>query len=191
MLASASARRQQLLQRLGYQFLVRPADVDETLHVGEKADDYVLRVAMAKAGAVAKLCSDAVVLAADTIVCLEDIVLGKPLDAEAAESYLSRLSGRMHTVKTSCVVISPRQTKQCTVATKVHFRKISSQEVQQYVECGEWRGKAGGYAIQGIAACFAERIDGCITNVVGLPLPAVVPMLAPAIVPDFSKGTPS
>ncbi len=178
MLASASPRRAELLARVGLRLQIAPADIDETPHSGERPVDYVRRMAAEKCAAcLERLGAGAPplpVLAADTIVVLEGRILGKPADAAEAAAMLGALSGRRHEVITAYRIERAGAVAERTVITVVKFRLLASEEVAAYVASGEWQGKAGGYAIQGIGALFASEIRGSITNVVGLPLSEAV-----------------
>jgi septum formation protein len=188
-LASASPRRKEMLERIGVPIDVRPADVDETRAPGEAPLAYVTRVARAKAAAI-----DAPwVLAADTIVELDGDVLGKAADAREARAMLERLRGRRHRVTTAWVLRGPRARDEGVVTSEVVMTAMSDRELDAYVACGEWRGKAGAYAVQGIAAALVAEVHGSITNVIGLPLAEVAAALvrngAPS--PDFTRGAPA
>lgn len=181
-LASSSPRRQELLSGLGIEFTVVPADVDESLRPGEKAIDYVERVARDKALAVVgKLgigaVGDVVVLAADTTVDVDGEVLGKPVDDADARRMLRLMSGRTHQVHTTVVGwrISGLQT--VTVSTDVSFLDLDEATIDWYLSTGEHRDKAGAYGMQGAAGALVERIDGSPTNVIGLPLAETVILL--------------
>ncbi len=172
-LASASPRRLSLLRRLGLEPRVLPARVEERRREGEDAEAYVLRVARDKAGAVD---APGWVLAADTAVALGRDVLGKPGGRDEAREMLRRLSGREHRVTTGVCLLRPggREAAARTVTSRVVFREVPDDELEAYLDTGEWRDKAGSYAIQGIAAMFAAEVHGSVTNVVGLPLSEVV-----------------
>lgn len=174
-LASASPRRKELLSAAGIAFDVRPADVDETILVGERAEDYVLRVAEKKARASWE--SDELSLGADTVVIVDSQILGKPIDAADAKRMLALLSGRSHTVVTGVALFDGEVVNCSAVGTEVYFRALSAAEIDEYVASGEPFDKAGGYGIQGLASKFVERIDGCYFNVVGLPVSKVYGML--------------
>jgi septum formation protein len=178
-LASASARRADLLGSAGYAFTVQPADVDETPQAAESASDYVIRVARDKARAVATRVRGrgAVVLAADTAVVTDSRIMGKPRNDEDAANMLATLSGSVHQVLTGVVVRTDERELVELVATRVHFLPLTAAEIAWYVATGEPDGKAGGYAIQGHAARFVDWIDGSWSNVVGLPLATVSRML--------------
>jgi septum formation protein len=176
-LASASPRRAELLRSAGYEFSVEITNVDESVFPGEPPDLYVLRVARAKARAVARRKSGSVVIAADTAVVAGDDILGKPQDAADAVRMLKILAGTIHEVFTGVVVTSIAAEKAEVVRTRVHLLPITMDEIQRYVDTGEPEGKAGAYAIQGRAARFVDWIDGSWSNVVGLPVATVARML--------------
>jgi septum formation protein len=175
-LASSSPRRAEVLRNAGFVFQVRPADVDETRLAHEAAEDYVRRVAQAKARAVADPARVAgerlVVIAADTIVLAEGQILGKPKDADDARRMLRLFSGKTHEVLSALCVINIPAAKQAlhVEKTRVEFLNMSEEEIENYIQTGEPFGKAGAYGIQGIAGRFATRIAGCYFNVLGLPL---------------------
>jgi nucleoside triphosphate pyrophosphatase len=180
-LASASPRRRELLEQLGLVLVVAAAEIDETPLPGERPGDYVRRVAGAKCDAVAaaRASEPALpVLAADTIVVAPGevglAILGKPADADHARGMLSRLGGRRHEVATAYRVRFADQVLERTVTTIVTFRALAPAELDAYVASGEWRGKAGGYAVQGIAGAFVTELRGSHTNVIGLPLAEVL-----------------
>ena len=171
-LASASPRRRELLNQAGIiPSAIAPVEVDETPLASEKPGDYTRRLAAQKATLVAKKNRGALVLAADTAVAVGVRILGKPGNRAEAEKFLKLLSGRRHRVITSIALKPPsKKLVQKTVITSVSFKRLTAGEINWYLECGEWRGKAGGYAIQGKAGAFVKRINGSYTNVVGLPL---------------------
>jgi septum formation protein len=179
-LASASPRRRELLARAGIKFVVRPAAIDETLRAGEPAPEFVRRMAQAKASHVAKASpAGSLVLGADTVVEIDGEVFGKPTDEREAAAMLCRLSGRTHRVITGiCLVRAPDHLEALRhETTSVTFCELAEEEIAAYVASGEPLDKAGAYAIQGRAAKFIRRIDGCFSNVVGLPLPVVCGLL--------------
>ncbi len=179
-LASASPRRRELLRSLGLDFRIVPSPVEEPLPMaGESCDAYARRVCEIKARAVSVLYPDAVTLAADTIVVVDDEVLGKPADRADAVKMLTRLSGRSHTVITYCAVIWPEKAESHFFSRKttVWIGKYPADVLGRYVDCGESMDKAGSYAVQGVGAFMVERIQGSYTNVVGLPVDAVVSVL--------------
>jgi septum formation protein len=178
-LASASPRRAELLIGAGYTFTVEPADVDESVQAGEQPAAYVLRVARAKAHAVAARCreSGGTVLAADTTVVAEGEILGKPADREDASRMLQQLSGRVHEVLTGVVVVARGRELSDVIRTRVSLLPLTPEDIAWYIETGEPDGKAGAYAIQGRAARFVDWIEGSWSNVVGLPVATVDRML--------------
>ncbi|HET8539412.1 MAG TPA: Maf family protein [Anaeromyxobacter sp.] len=176
-LASQSPRRRELLEQLGVPLVVRPAHADEAMLPGEPARDYVVRVAREKARAV----DGAVVLGADTAVVLRGEVLGKPSDAEDARRMLRLLSGTVHEVLTAVCVRrnapAPGVELDAVVVTEVGFAPLSAAQVEWYVATGEPLDKAGAYAIQGAGGAFVVRVDGSVSNVVGLPLAETADLL--------------
>ncbi len=189
-LASASPRRRELLERVGLEVDVRPADIDESTRPGEPPLAYVARVAAAKADALAP--GGGWVLAADTIVELDGEVLGKAADADEARVMLARLRGRTHRVTTAFALRGPRAHDEL-VTSEVRMVAFDDALLDDYVHSGEWRGKAGAYAVQGIAAALVAEVRGSITNVVGLPLAEVLAALAAAgaAAPRFTHGRPA
>lgn len=178
-LASASPRRLQLLQQIGIDAKVHPAAFEEVSGAAVQADDVVLANARGKCRAVADACGDALpVVAADTVVVLDDRILGKPQDAKEAFAMLSALSGRTHKVLTGVAVCYRGRQAAEVCSTEVVFRSLSSEEIRAYIATGEPLDKAGAYGIQGRGAVFVEKIDGCYNNVVGLPLTRLHLMLA-------------
>lgn len=176
-LASSSPRRRALLEAAGLRFDVVPVDVDERLLPGETPDVYVGRLARAKAGAVSAQ-PDTVVLAADTVVLVDDEVLGKPIDDADARRMLQQLAGRTHVVLSGVVLSANGKSTLDLARTEVRFIPLTPQEIDWYVATGEPGGKAGAYAIQGRASLFVERLEGSYTNVVGLPIEVVYRRLA-------------
>jgi septum formation protein len=175
-LASSSPRRAEVLRNAGFVFEVRPADVDETRLPYESAENYVRRVAQAKARAISEparaAAERAIVIAADTTVVAEGQILAKPEDAADARRMLSLFNGKTHEVLTALCVINVPAAKEAlhVEKTRVEFLKMSKEEIESYIQTGEPFDKAGAYGIQGIAGRFATRIDGCYFNVLGLPL---------------------
>lgn len=170
-LASASPRRQQLLNQIGVAHRVWVSEVDETPLSNEDAACYVLRVAAAKAQAAQHACTDPLpVLAADTAVIIDQTILGKPNDAAHARAMLQRLSGRAHQVLTGLVLRQGDQSWHAVSTTTVHFRDLSEAEIDAYWHSGEPCDKAGAYAIQGLGAVFIRQIEGSFSGVMGLPL---------------------
>lgn len=177
-LASASPRRAELLTRVGLRLAVRPADIDETPRTDEAPADYVRRVASEKASAAQAALPPELgslpVLAADTTVILDRQILGKAADAGEARAMLQRLAGRRHEVSTAYRIVRGEASIERTVTTQVSMRLVSPGELDAYLASREWEGKAGAYAVQGIAAVFVSEVRGSITNVVGLPLAETV-----------------
>ena len=171
-LASASPRRLDLLGQIGLvPAQIVAADIDETPHRGELPRILPLRLAQTKALAVADQHPDTWVLAADTVVALGHRILGKPANEAEAKEFLQLLSGRRHRVFTAVVVITPeKQMRHRVVETCLLMKSLSVAEIRDYLKSQEWQGKAGGYAIQGLAACFIRWMQGSYSNVVGLPL---------------------
>jgi septum formation protein len=171
-LASASPRRLALLAQIGIvPDAVEPADLDETPERGELPGPHVLRLARAKAAAVASRHPGAVVLAADTVVVVARRILPKAEDADVARRCLETLSGRRHRVLTGVAVIDPEGRLRMRLSTTtVTFKRLSAAEIARYLAGGEWAGKAGGYAIQGSAAALIRALSGSWSGVVGLPL---------------------
>ena len=171
-LASNSPRRKELLRQIGVDFSIDPADADERRLSGESAEEYAVRVACDKAQLTAARAGAGIIIAADTIVVIDDEILGKPSDAGDAERMLNRLSGSMHRVITGLAVMdaSTGKTVTRTSITRVWFRSLAPKEIISYVATGEPFDKAGAYGIQERGALLVDRIDGCYFNVVGLPL---------------------
>lgn len=179
-LGSASPRRRELLGQIGHvPAEIRPADIDETPLRGERARDYVARMAREKAMAL-DCAADEVILCADTTVTCGRRILGKPEDEKQAAEFLWLLSGRRHHVLTAVAVRTGAGLRERLVDTIVRFRPLSNADVNGYLASGEWQGKAGGYAIQGRAGAFIPWIQGSFTGVVGLPLAETATLLAAA-----------
>ena len=178
-LASASDRRYQLLNQIGCApDLVIPADVNEARLIGESPRELVTRLAFLKGEKVFRHHKEAVIVAADTTVALGRRVVGKPRDMAEAATFLTMLSGRNHRVYTSIYIRYGRSYRQRCIQTRVKFKKLTTLEVSNYLDSGEWEGKAGGYAIQGKASAFIISIVGSYTNVVVLPLYETYTMLS-------------
>jgi septum formation protein len=179
-LASASPRRQDLLDALGIKYKSVPAELDEHFFPGELPRKAAERVAREKAEAVARNFEHGLILAADTIVVCDGKVLGKPQDEDDAFLMLSHLSGKSHEVITAVCIkdIDQAESEVESEVTRVYFRSLSPMEIRTYISSGEAMDKAGAYGIQGLGSVFVERIDGCYFNVVGLPISRVYGMLA-------------
>ena len=188
-LASRSPRRRELLARLGLEPRLLDIDIPEVRQPGEPAFDYVRRVSREKAGAglleVAGV-PDALVLAADTEVVLDDEVFGKPADAADAARMLSRLSGRTHQVISVVWLVSAGREAQAVSVSEVTFAALTPAQLDGYILTGEWHGKAGAYAIQGRAEAFVTRLDGSYSGVMGLPVHETAALLAEFGVDVFS-----
>ena len=178
-LASASPRRRELLLQAGFKFEVQPAHINEDLHVGEDPIGYVVRLAREKAEAVYAQMRDSevVVVGADTTVTLDGHILAKPEDSADAARMLRLLSGRTHRVITGVALASKSGVEIAAEVTGVQFLTLSDEEIAAYIATGEPMDKAGAYGIQGYAAKWIPRIEGCYFNVVGLPLAMVSTML--------------
>jgi septum formation protein len=171
-LASQSPRRRELLAIAGIPCAVRIPEVEERRAFGETPYDYVRRLAQAKAQAVRRS-PEEIVLGADTVVVLDEMVLEKPDGGAGARRMLERLSGREHQVLTGICLLRAARTVVAAASTRVRFAALSPEEIAEYVASGEPLDKAGAYAIQGLASKFVERIEGCYFNVMGLPLALV------------------
>lgn len=178
LLASASPRRRQFLLELGFSFELVAAPTDETPRDGEPADQLARRLAREKAAAALTSLPGAVVLAADTVVVLDDEPLGKPRDEADFRRMMRALSGRTHEVVTGVAArVIGGETYDDAVHTRVTFRPLDDAQIDWYWATGEPHDKAGGYAIQGRAGAFIERIDGSHSNVIGLPLVETLALL--------------
>lgn len=185
-LASASPRRSELLCSVGLQFDIVPADIDESTMPGETPPDYVARLSNEKARVVAeRVGRDAIVIAADTTVDVDGRILEKPIDDPDARHMLRLLSGRTHLVHTGVTVGGPggdgaRENRSSTmvVETEVRFVELSDRAIDWYLSTGEHQGKAGAYGIQGAAGGFVDRIEGSVTNVIGLPLAETLALIS-------------
>ena len=201
-LASASPRRRELLAQAGYTFEVRPAHIPEDPLPGEDPIMYVTRLAREKAEVVfreagagkgeagkmsAERGSSLAVLGADTTVTLDGAILGKPADAEDAARILELLSGRTHRVITGVALVTAQGTEVAAEVTAVRFLTLSDAEIRAYIATGEPMDKAGAYGIQGRAARWIPRVEGCYFNVVGLPLALVCSLLEAAGIAGSSE----
>jgi septum formation protein len=187
-LASVSARRRELLAQIGVPHVVSAADIDEALLPGERAADYVVRMARAKALAVRERGMALPVLAADTTVVVDEIVCGKPADEGESLAMLERLSGRTHQVLTAVALAAHGAVSFRLSASEVRLRRLSRAECAAYWRTGEPHDKAGGYAIQGRAAVFIEHLSGSYSGVMGLPLFETAELLRAAGVPYWRDG---
>lgn len=164
-LASGSPQRQEILKKLGVEFEVVVPGVEELSGGDPEAE--VVENARLKARAVAR---DGLVIACDTDVVLDGPALGKPADETEAREYLERMSGRAHTVMSGLVVLADGEERSGLERTSVFFKELSEAEIERYVRFGEWRDRSGGYAIQTLGSTLVERIEGSVSNVVGLPV---------------------
>jgi septum formation protein len=172
-LASASARRAEILRDAGLSFVVLSSAVDETPYQNESPHDLVERLASAKAElAAARAIGPVIIIGADTVISLDGLILGKPRSSDDARHMLEKLSGRTHSVVTGVALIRLPDSERRTFveSTLVHFAALSPEQITRYLATGEPHDKAGAYAIQGHAGRFIPRIEGCYFNVVGLPL---------------------
>jgi septum formation protein len=190
-LASSSPRRIELMKNLGIDFLVKPSDLDEVVKEALEPGEIVTELAAHKAQRVLELVvgeklypqgEPIVVLGSDTIVVLDKDVLGKPPDRPSAIAMLKRLSGRKHEVYTGVCVLFVEESGQVKVyqevdVSNVYFRQLGETEIENYVDTGEPMDKAGSYALQGIGAFLIAKIEGCVTNIIGLPVPKTVKLL--------------
>jgi septum formation protein len=187
-LASSSPRRHQLLDMLGISHTIDPADLDETPRAGEDGRRLASRLAREKAAVVARRHPASWVLGADTVVVLENAVLGKPVSPAEAESMLGRLAGRDHQVITAVALVRDGIANEACDVTRVWFRPISAELIRAYVATGEPLDKAGAYGVQAAGAALVERIEGDFFGVMGLPLRLVVDLLAAAGMPyNFTR----
>jgi nucleoside triphosphate pyrophosphatase len=182
-LASASPRRCQLLEQIGVPHLLAVADIDEAVLPGERAADYVVRMAREKARSIHAHSAQLPVLAADTIVVLDGRICGKPADATQAIALLAQLSGRSHAVLTAVALAAAGALAHRLSTSEVRFRHLSRAECIAYWESGEPHDKAGGYAVQGLGAVFIEHLSGSYSGVMGLPLFETAQLLEAAGVP--------
>jgi len=183
-LASTSPRRREILQSLGVNFEIAKVDTDESPLQDESAEEMVLRLAMAKADGATDV---GFVLGSDTVVVLDDRILGKPTDADDAVEMLLALSGRSHRVLTGVALKTPQGTRAVLSATDVRFREIGRDEAIRYWQSGEPVDKAGSYGIQGLGGMFVESINGSYSGVMGLPVFETVELLRSAGIEVLAK----
>ena len=196
-LASASPRRREILASLGFQPVLLPAEIDETALPGEAVADYVSRMARQKNAAARQLAAQRglalaqPLLSADTVVALDNAILGKPRDAVHARELLESLSGREHQVWTAVCVSLGGQTLEAAQRSDVRFKELSVQEIAAYIASGEPLDKAGAYGIQGIGGVFVTHLSGSFSGVMGLPVFETVQLLRQlgAPVPPFAEAT--
>jgi septum formation protein len=178
-LASASPRRKELLEKLGLTFEVEPGNCEETLNSELEPHELVRQLSILKAKSVAAGHKNAAIIAADTIGLIGNKILGKPHTENEAWKMLRTINGKLHTVITGFTVLDTATNKIITktVDTKVYIKKLTNREIEAYVKTGEPLDKAGAYAIQGLGSIIVERIEGDYYNVMGLPLNSLVEML--------------
>jgi septum formation protein len=176
-LASASPRRQELLRNAGIEFMVHPAEIDETPRPDEPAQQFAERMAREKAHAVGHSFSEELILAADTVVVVEGQILGKPKDEDDAARMLRLLSGRQHSVITGICLLNRDSEDVRSETTAVQFSALTESDIRSYIASGEPMDKAGAYAIQGIASGWISKVEGDYNNVVGLPVDLLWRML--------------
>ncbi|MEP2922107.1 Maf family protein [Sulfitobacter sp.] len=187
-LGSGSPRRKELLAQIGvFADDIRAPDIDETPHKAELPRPYCARMAREKAAAV-PCDADDIVLCADTTVALGRRILGKPDDRAQAEQFLRAMSGRRHKVITAVAVKRGDKLWERDVQSTVRMKSLSDQELQAYLDTGDWQGKAGGYGIQGPAAVLIPWISGSFTGIVGLPLAETANLLRAAGYPLYGEG---
>lgn len=176
-LASSSPRRKELLQQVGLEFSIHSPDIDESVIENEQIEQYVKRLAETKAQAVLSWHPLSTVIAADTSLVFADQIIGKPVSKQHAFEIWTMLSGQKHEVLTGVCVANKHQFLSTVVRTEVELQQLSPNDMEAYWETGEPIGKAGAYAIQGIAAKFVKHMSGSYSNVVGLPLHETIQLL--------------
>ena len=176
-LASQSPRRKELLQMVVPEFLIYPADVDESQYPDESPEAYVLRIARLKADKISLQNPEDLVIASDTIVTLDQVIYGKPATENEARQTLQALSGQTHIVYTSVVLQQGNKRKETTIPTKVTFYPLTEEELSNYLMTKDYQDKAGSYGIQGPAATFIQSIEGDYYSVMGLPIASVYRLL--------------
>jgi septum formation protein len=176
-LASGSPRRRELLNLIGIEHEVRPANIDETMRPRETPRRHTERLAREKASAIAKRDPDLITIGADTIVVINRKVLGKPRDTDDAARMLGLLSGREHIVTTAVAVARGKKLRSAIEEVRVRFRRLRDDEIEAYIATGEPMDKAGAYGIQGYGATIVERIEGDYFSVMGLPIVRLIGLL--------------
>ena len=189
-LASQSPRRQELLSRLGLEFEIVTADIDETMDPALSVADAVAQVCRKKAEAVAAVHGNRLILSADTVVVVDETVLGKPHSRDEAAAMLRLLSGRTHRVMTACCLWQDGTAETFVETTAIRFKVLSEPEIQAYIATGSPMDKAGAYGIQDHAAVFAESLEGDYYNVMGLPVCSVVKALRRHGIPVLGTTQP-
>lgn len=187
-LASKSQRRRELFQLIGLDFSVICSDADENVDF-TSPEEFVEKLSLRKAQAVKQGRSNCCVVGSDTIVWLDNKVIGKPKDAEDAFRILKSLSGRTHTVYTGVAVLTDDSTEVCHDTTKVTFEELSDEDIRAYIASGEPMDKAGAYGIQGPAAVFVKHVEGCYFTIIGMPMHKLHKMLMKVgIQPNWQKA---
>lgn len=181
-LASTSPRRRELLVALGFKLTLLDPNIDESIKPGESPEDLALRLGKEKALAVAHL-TELPVIAADTIVVVDEEILGKPDDLSHARQMIQKLSGREHLVITGYAVLYQNKLINNWATTKLVFRDLSEHEIEAYLETGEWAGKSGACTLQGSSGPFVDHMTGSFTNVLGLPLTEILAALEKVVTP--------
>ena len=169
-LASRSPRRQELLRQAGIAYEVDPADIEEVMDPALSLDQRIMALAKAKASAVLARHPDRLVVGADSVVALDDRIMGKAHDRAQARQFLESLSGKVHQVVTGVAIMDASSCETFCSASKVYFYPLSAREIDNYLDSLEWQDKAGAYAIQGLGCRFVEKIEGDYNNIVGLPV---------------------
>lgn len=181
-LASASPRRRQLLTEAGYEFTIVVPDIDESAFESEgiETGEYARKLALAKANSVARAYPERLVLGADTVVDFEGMIIGKPGDAEDAERITRKLFSAPHKVITGLAIVRLCDNTRLleSESTRVYPRPLTARQIAEHISSGSWRGKAGAYAIQEVGDKFIERIEGSLTNVMGLPMERLKSLLS-------------
>jgi septum formation protein len=187
-LASASPRRKQLLAEAGYKFTVRPADIDESaiFSGGFEPCEYAKRLALAKAKNVAAEFPDRIVIGADTVIDFEGEIIGKPRNAKEAEKITRKIFSRRHKVITAVAIVQLNSGVEIVSSdtTTIYPKKMTDEQIAKHIKGGSWRGKSGAYGIQEAGDEFVEKIDGSLTNVMGLPMELLQRMLT-----QFAEAT--
>jgi len=187
-LASASPRRKQLLAEAGYKFTVRPADIDESAISSEGIEpcEYAKRLALAKAKNVAAEFPDRIVIGADTVIDFEGEIIGKPRNAKEAEKITRKIFGKPHKVITAVAIVQLNSGVEIVSSdtTTIYPKKMTDEQIAKHIKGGSWRGKSGAYGIQETGDEFVEKIDGSMTNVMGLPMELLQRMLT-----QFAEAT--
>jgi septum formation protein len=178
--ATASEARRNLITDLGIDPILESVDIDESAIAGEGLHDYVRRLAISKASAVLPPSADSIIVSVDTAIGIEDAIVGKPSDETHAIKILKELSGKTHEVLSSIALrdVECNTIDVETTRTKVRFNILSDAMISWYISTGEWKNRAGAYAIQGKGMSLVESLDGCLTNVIGISIPSFIRMIS-------------